>query len=324
MKLYELTRWGNDIDEFLDDWDTNYLVFAGNHVEASALVLGLEPNLVRITELGDCSGSIAQPHIYQGPFIGISQKNCFATWWRPAWSNRVSNIGAVSDADDWILDKDSFTEREAPGCSQCCAAPFKLYEATCFGELVDGNKMADTNYLVYATDHLDVARLSWLRFSSREVKIDLVVELAICNHRIETAAVRYLGAYESCALRQHARLVTWRRGTVQTDHNFNSLDFVFWLSDTCRGLEITTDYFDNGQLAARCAWLAGKRNGVSEYWFANGQLMHRGEYLHDEAHGLHEWWHESGALMYSGEFQFGERVAVHQRWFEDGAPDIAY
>ena len=42
MKLFEVTRWGNDVDGG-NGPDTNYLVLATDHEQAAAVVQPLEP-----------------------------------------------------------------------------------------------------------------------------------------------------------------------------------------------------------------------------------------------------------------------------------------
>lgn len=68
MKLFEVTRWGNDTDGG-NGPDTNYLVCARDHKEAAALVRPLEPVLSVVTELGISSVEIEVPFVLRGPYI---------------------------------------------------------------------------------------------------------------------------------------------------------------------------------------------------------------------------------------------------------------
>jgi hypothetical protein len=83
MKLFEVTRWGNEVDGG-NGPDTNYLVCAHDHEEAAALVRGDlqlhceqktihdtddELFLDAITELGTCLGTVQSPVIFRGPYI---------------------------------------------------------------------------------------------------------------------------------------------------------------------------------------------------------------------------------------------------------------
>lgn len=85
MKLFEVTRWGNDVDGG-NGPDTNYLVCARDHEEAAALVRGQEPDLHVIAELGVCSGEVERPVVLRGPYIqhALSFGNYFPYWtWDP-------------------------------------------------------------------------------------------------------------------------------------------------------------------------------------------------------------------------------------------------
>jgi hypothetical protein len=68
VKLFEVTRWGNDADGG-NGPDTNYLVCARDHEEAAALVREREPDLGAITELGVCSAQVERPVVLRGPYI---------------------------------------------------------------------------------------------------------------------------------------------------------------------------------------------------------------------------------------------------------------
>lgn len=71
MKLFEVTRWGNAVDGG-NGPDTNYLVCAGDHQEAAALVREREPVfdvLDVIAELGVCTAEVENPVVFRGPYI---------------------------------------------------------------------------------------------------------------------------------------------------------------------------------------------------------------------------------------------------------------
>jgi hypothetical protein len=85
VKLFEVTRWGNDVDGG-NGPDTNYLVCARDHEEAAALVRDREPDLDAITELGVCSAEVEGPVILRGPYIEhkLERGTHFTLWsWDP-------------------------------------------------------------------------------------------------------------------------------------------------------------------------------------------------------------------------------------------------
>jgi MORN repeat variant len=85
MKLFEVSRWGNEEDGS-NGSDTNYLVCAHDHEEAATLVREREPNLAAITELGVCSADVERSVILRGPYIEhkLERGTYFTLWsWDP-------------------------------------------------------------------------------------------------------------------------------------------------------------------------------------------------------------------------------------------------
>lgn len=74
MKLFEVTRWGNDLDgEEGNGPDTNYLVCARDHEEAAALVRGRERHAEIIAEFALCTRNVGvrscNPTSHNGRFL---------------------------------------------------------------------------------------------------------------------------------------------------------------------------------------------------------------------------------------------------------------
>jgi len=90
VKLFEVTRWGNDI-EGGNGPDTNYLVCAHDHEEAAHLIQAREPRLDAITELGVCSAQVLQPVLLRGPYIEhkIEKGTFFILWSWDAYELKV-------------------------------------------------------------------------------------------------------------------------------------------------------------------------------------------------------------------------------------------
>lgn len=82
MKLFEVTRWGNNVDG-PNGPDTNYLVCAHDHEQAAALVRGCEPKLDSITELGAClTTEVLKPVVLRGPYVEHkSDRGTYFTAW---------------------------------------------------------------------------------------------------------------------------------------------------------------------------------------------------------------------------------------------------
>lgn len=90
MKLFEVTRWGNEVDGG-NGPDTNYLVCANDHEEAAILVRVRESDLDAITELGVCSAEVEEPVILRGPYIEhkLGRGTHFTLW---SWDRRFEGM----------------------------------------------------------------------------------------------------------------------------------------------------------------------------------------------------------------------------------------
>ena len=91
MNLFEVTRWGNDVDGG-NGPDTNYLVCARDHEEAASLVRGREPRLDLIVELGVCSNTVDVPTVFRGPYIehSVGHPGTHFTHW--SWDPRGLDV----------------------------------------------------------------------------------------------------------------------------------------------------------------------------------------------------------------------------------------
>lgn len=351
MKLFKLSRAGNDLDELMYDKNTNYLVFANDHEEAAALVLEQEKRLNFIFELGESTGHVEKPHIYRGPFFADVRYVQFSDQPGWVWIRCMENCGDPEE-EGWpeeqgtgrwyFTDERFFDYRWLPRADhELCAAevakykgieevlrdevyPMRVFEVACpFRESDDQNWR--NHYIVIARDHNEATKLMRppILFSG-ERDVVLISELAVSPRRFSSAGTffdyPYDANYESPAYHPHAQLHEWHCRLVKTDSSFNSLKFEFWLRGPEFRDEVTTCFYPNGRMAARCEWSNGKRNGKSEYWFSNGVVMHEGGYQDDMPHGMHQWWYDSYSQMYQGEFHAGKPVGLHERWLEDGTP----
>ena len=88
MKIFEVTRWGNDADGG-NGPDTNYLVLACDPEEAAGLLRDKESELDAILELGVCPDGIETPAILRGPYL----ENALGHDRFPLWSRDLSLPG---------------------------------------------------------------------------------------------------------------------------------------------------------------------------------------------------------------------------------------
>ena len=92
MKIFEVTRWGNDTGDGFNSADTNYLVLASHAEEAAGLVCTRERNAdlgrYEILELGVCQAEVQAPVIFRGPYLEhkFMRGAHFTSW---AWNARL-------------------------------------------------------------------------------------------------------------------------------------------------------------------------------------------------------------------------------------------
>lgn len=89
MKLFEVSRWGNDFDgDGGNGPDTDYLVCARDHEEAAALALERDPHVGYIIEFALCTGEVEGPLVLRGPYIAHAFRRGYVTsWW---WNDKLN------------------------------------------------------------------------------------------------------------------------------------------------------------------------------------------------------------------------------------------
>lgn len=79
------------------------------------------------------------------------------------------------------------------------------------------------------------------------------------------------------------------------------------------------EYFDNGQLATKTAYIDGKRRGLSEKWYPSGQVSFRGNYEQNHRHGAVRTWWPDGTLRSESHYLDGVPDGVQRQWYQSGA-----
>jgi antitoxin component YwqK of YwqJK toxin-antitoxin module len=76
-------------------------------------------------------------------------------------------------------------------------------------------------------------------------------------------------------------------------------------SDPAKGIIITKEYYDNGQIKLEGEFKFGKLNGKGKKYHKNGTLWQEGDFKYGRLHGMGKWYNENGTKL-EGEFKNGE------------------
>ncbi len=86
-------------------------------------------------------------------------------------------------------------------------------------------------------------------------------------------------------------------------------DWLDWVYVNCKLSGLCESWYENGQLAYRKNYKAGKEDGLWESWYENGKLEYRANYKAGKEDGLCERWYENGKLEYRRNYKAGKIIS---------------
>ena len=78
------------------------------------------------------------------------------------------------------------------------------------------------------------------------------------------------------------------------------------------------EYYDNGQLLAKCTYKDGVEDGPYEEYYENGQLWEKCTYKDGKLDGPYETYHQNGQLWEKGTYKDGWKDGLHEYYYSDG------
>ena len=92
---------------------------------------------------------------------------------------------------------------------------------------------------------------------------------------------------------------------------------VYYASTPFTGYAV--EYFDNGKLALKAAYVMGKREGQMQKWYPSGTMSFSGIYVQNRRHGVVKTWWQNGAQRSESNYVDGVPHGVQRQWYQSGA-----
>lgn len=104
-------------------------------------------------------------------------------------------------------------------------------------------------------------------------------------------------------------------------HYFKKIDEAFYFelgSDRYKITGLYKEWYENGNLGKKSAYIDGELNGKTTKWRENGDLMSEGNYLDDKRHGAYRSYYENGQIRTNNNYKNGLQHGPQKKWYENG------